>query len=137
MKKLFVLTCAGLTAGLAGIIALAVLWVNSTSRQADAVASVHVFTDVRFEANEIRTQMIAMSNAMRGYLLNPSNKDEAEAKQAADDALAAAVKRLVARTTSDKHRQLVQDIAKLDEEQLNRLEDKVLELAAQIGRAHV
>ena len=43
------------------------------------------------KALEVRYHMLEMSDAMRGYLLDPSNESERQHKIAADEALVAAI----------------------------------------------
>src|SRR5205085_4482261 len=90
---------------------------------------------VQREANEIRTQMITMSDAMRGFLLNPSNRDEFERKKAADRELAEAVDRLMAETNDATYIELARKIGDLDELKLDRIEDRVLDLTARDPKA--
>ena len=100
---------------------------NDAKRVLDHVKT---YTAVQAEASEIRTNMIAMSDAMRGYLLDTTNKAEADKKQAADDALVKAVENLLAATDNPRFSELAKQIGELDETQLDRIEDAILETAA-------
>src|SRR5262249_51146904 len=91
--------------------------------------------DVRMEATEIRTQMILMSDAMRGFLLNPSDKAEYTKKKQADEALSEAVKRLLASTDNPEYSETARQIGKLDEERLDPIENRILDLASQDSKA--
>jgi methyl-accepting chemotaxis protein len=131
MKKFIALNLIGLT--LVGILAV---WLWNNARGASTtLATLESLADVRKESGEIRTQMIAMSDAMRGYLLNPSNRDEFSKKKQADRALSDAVERLLAETSDPTYADLAKKIGELDEQKLDRIEDRVLELAAQDPKA--
>jgi methyl-accepting chemotaxis protein len=125
MRKLIGYTLAGLVAvmGLAGLTAYDAYTANET------VAEVGDLGRVRVEASEIRLNMVGMSNAMRGYLLDTANTQELKAKDAADDALVAAVERLKKVTTDPGILKLADAIGALDEAELDPMEDRVLEAA--------
>lgn len=126
MRKLIVLNLAGLVV----VIGLAVVLVNNANDAKRVLDHVKTYTAVQAEASEIRTNMIAMSDAMRGYLLDTTNKAEADKKQAADDALVKAVENLLAATDNPRFSELAKQIGELDETQLDRIEDAILETAA-------
>ena len=125
MRKLIGYTLAGLVAvmGLAGLTAYDAYTAKAT------VAEVGDLGRVRVEASEIRLNMVGMSNAMRGYLLDPANTQELKAKDASDDALVAAVERLKKVTTDPGILKLADAIGALDEAELDPMEDRVLEAA--------
>src|SRR6478735_5811851 len=79
--------------------------------------------------------MITMSDAMRGFLLNPANRDEFERKREADRALAQAVDRLMSETDDATYVQLARSIGNLDQLKLDRIEDRVLDLTARDPKA--
>jgi methyl-accepting chemotaxis protein/methyl-accepting chemotaxis protein-1 (serine sensor receptor) len=125
MKKLIVLNAVGL-ATVVGLVGL-LTW---NARDAKTtMATLGGYTAVTMEAGEIRTEMIAMSDAMRGFLLNPSKTEEYAKKKQADEALSAAVKRLLAATANPEYADIARQIGKLDEEQLDPIENRVLDLA--------
>ena len=126
MRKLIVLNLLGLIV----VVGLAGLLLQNARSAKRAMRDVQTFTSVQVEAAEIRTQMVAMSDAMRGYLLNTGNTAEADKKQHADDALVSAVERLLASTTNPAFADLARQIGELDETQLDRIEDGILETAA-------
>ncbi|MGF2075569.1 hypothetical protein, partial [Enterococcus casseliflavus] len=79
MKKLIALNVVGLIV----VIGLALL-LNRNARDAKAtLLDMQAFSNVQLEAAEVRTQMVAMSDAMRGFLLDTSRKQEADNKAAA------------------------------------------------------
>ena len=86
----------------------------------DAVAAI--------KAVEIRYAMLEMSDAMRGYLLDPSNQVEYDRKLAADSTLLAKIDELTALRPSAEVSKRIKQAAEYDETTLNRLENEVLEL---------
>lgn len=125
MRKLVVLNVIGLviSIGLAGML---VANARSSKKLLNELRS---FTAVQVEAGELRTNMIAMSDAMRGYLLDTTRADEAAMKEAADDALVKSLERLLASASQPDCAKLGKEIGELDETQLNKIEDSVLQLA--------
>jgi CHASE3 domain sensor protein len=126
MKKLIALNLFGLLV----VLSLAALLARNAADAVKAVSVVDSFTAIRMDANEVRTQMIAMSDAMRGFLLNPANQDEFAKKKQADHALAAAVKRLLAESSDPEYISIAGQVGKLDEEKLDPIENRILELAS-------
>jgi methyl-accepting chemotaxis protein len=125
MRKLIVLNLIGLVV----VIGLAVVLVNNANSAKTVLDDIRDYTAVQAEAGEIRANMIAMSDAMRGYLLDTTNKAEADKKQAADDALVKAVENLLAATDNPRFSDLAKQIGELDETQLDRIEDAILATA--------
>ncbi len=126
MRKLIVLNLLGLIA----VVGLAALLLRNATVSKTTVIEVEASASVQLDAADIRLQMTAMSDAMRGFLLNPANQDQYNRKKEADAALVKAVERLLAETTNPKYTQLVTAIGALDKEKLDPIEDKVLDLAA-------
>ncbi len=81
------------------------------------------------KATEIRLSMIEMSDAMRGYLLDPTNQAELDRKRGADSALLARVNDLKTLHPSEAVVQKIQQAAEYDAQKLNTIEDAVLALA--------
>jgi methyl-accepting chemotaxis protein/methyl-accepting chemotaxis protein-1 (serine sensor receptor) len=131
VKKLVALSLFGLVV----VIGLTALLARNASEAGSTLDAVKGFTNVRLEAQEIRLQMIAMSDAMRGFLLNPSNQAEFDKKKKADAALSAAVTRLLASASSPEYSDLARQIGKLDEDKLDPIEDRILDLAAHDAKA--
>ncbi len=125
MKKLIALNLVALAIviGLAGVV-----WFT-THHAETTLTALRTYTDVRMETAEIRTDMIQMSDAMRGYLLDPRQQKEYDKKKQADADLAAAVARLLAKADNPQYRELASRVAKLDEEKLDPIENRVLEMA--------
>ena len=131
MRKLIVLDLVGL----AIVIGLAVMLAQNARVARNTLEDIQEFTAAEVEAAEIRTQMIAMSDAMRGYLLDTSNKAEADKKEAANAALVKAVERLLEATSNAEFESLATQIGELDETKLDRIEDAIVEMAAKDAAA--
>ncbi len=125
MRKLIVLTVTGLVAvvGLAALLGWEARSTDGTMSDIEALAT------VRAEAGEIRLEMVAMSDAMRGFLLDTSHDAEFDKKEAADEALVAAVDRLLKATNDPKIQELAKAIGALDDAELNPTENKVMTAA--------
>ena len=73
--------------------------------------------------------MVKMSEALRGYLLNPENKAEGERKKAADEAFSEAAKKLDSITGDvPEINELIRKMAKFDETTLDERENTVLKM---------
>jgi methyl-accepting chemotaxis protein len=125
MRKLLILNIAAL----AGTAMLAVLIVRTTTGASQSLREMAALTDEITQANAIRKEMLVMGDSMRGFLLDPTQQREWDAKMAADDALVKAVAALLAGTSEPKRREMAEAIGKLDEEQLNPAENRVLDAA--------
>jgi methyl-accepting chemotaxis protein len=79
---------------------------------------------------EMRYAMLEMSDAMRGYLLDPTNRVEYDRKLAADSALADHIAALQALGPSPAVLERIAQVAAVDESTLDGLETDVLEAAA-------
>ncbi len=88
-------------------------------------------TELNQQALESRIYVAEMSDALKGYILDPSNKAEAQRKKAADDANAKAFEKMKTLTTDAAVLDLVSKLEKFDDGQLNPVEDKVLALVEQ------
>jgi methyl-accepting chemotaxis protein len=84
---------------------------------------------VALKAVEIRYAMLEMSDAMRGYLLDPTNAAESQRKLDADSTFEAKVAELTALNPSNAVLQKVEQASQFDAKTLNILEDAVIELA--------
>ena len=126
VKKLVILNLVGLCV----VIGLAYLLFENASSALRTMESLQSVVAAQNDAAEIRVDMIAMSDAMRGYLLDPSRQDEFDKKKAADAALVKAVEHLASSTSNPEYTTRVNRIGELDDQQLDPIEDHVLELAA-------
>jgi len=125
MRKLLILNIAAL----AMTAVLAVLIVRTTSRSSESLKALAGLTDEVTQAEAIRKEMLVMGDSMRGYLLDTTQQKEWDAKLAADEALSKAVEKLLAGTSDERRKGMAEAIGKLDEEQLNPAENRVLEAA--------
>ena len=100
------------------------------SRSVNQLQSVVDRDDViALKATQIRLALLEMSDAMRGFLLDPSNQAEFQRKLAADSALLARVAEMRKLEPSAAVLQKLDQAAAFDAGKLNRLEDEVVELA--------
>src|SRR3954471_17041010 len=83
---------------------------------------------VAIKAVEIRLAMLEMSDAMRGYLLDPTNEAEYQRKLAADSAMTARIAKLKQAGPSSDVLKMVDQAAAYDEGTLNLMENHVLDL---------
>ena len=97
------------------------------SRSIDELKRVVTVSDViEHKALEMRFDMLAMSDAMRGYLINPANKAEQQRKKQADDDFEADVEDIRKLAPQGEILKLVQEAADMDAKVLNPVEDELL-----------
>ncbi len=127
-----------LTLGFLGLLSigsvasLAVLTVLSRSIE-ELQHVVSVSDVIEHKSLEMRYDMLAMSDAMRGYLIS-GHKSEFERKKQADDDFVVDVEEIRKLAAGGEILKLVQQAADMDEKVLNRLEDQILEMI-ESGRA--
>jgi methyl-accepting chemotaxis protein/methyl-accepting chemotaxis protein-1 (serine sensor receptor) len=125
VKKLLALNAIGLAVSLA----LAGLLWNTTSTARAATELAAQLSAIDHEATQIRVNMVEMSDAMRGFLLDTTQDQEWRNKLKADEELVAAVEKLSTLTTDPSYLDLARRIGELDETRLNPTENKVMELS--------
>jgi methyl-accepting chemotaxis protein len=125
VKRLLALNVIGLVVSL--VLAGVLWWSTATSRT--SLEQQNALDQVNRTAINIGKDMVMMSDAMRGFLLDPTRQDEWDNKMAADAALSKAVDELSKATTDKKYLDLAKAIGDLDETKLDPIENKVLELA--------
>ncbi len=103
--------------------------VRTTSDARDALNEVSSLARVNNVAQDIRVNMVLMSDHMRGYLLDTSRTDEAKLKEEADEGLVAAVESIATVTDDPEYQRMTEAIGQLDHERLHPAETKVMELA--------
>jgi methyl-accepting chemotaxis protein len=130
VKKLLALNAAALAMSAL----LAVLLVRTTTSAGTSLAGMAGLTEEVNHAQAIRKEMLVMGDSMRGFLLDPTQQKEWDAKMAADEALSKAVESLLASTEDRTRKQMAEQIGEFDESQLNPSENRVLE-AARTDRA--
>ena len=120
-----------LTMGFLGLLSIgsvasvAILAVLSVS--IDELKRVVTVSDViEHKALEMRFDMLAMSDAMRGFLINPANRAEQERKQAADDKFEADVESIKKLAPQGEILRLIQEAGEMDAKVLNPIEDELL-----------
>jgi methyl-accepting chemotaxis protein len=109
---------------LASLVILAVL-----SRSIDELKHIITVSDViEHKALEMRYDMLEMSDAMRGFLINSQNRAEFERKKAADEEFARDVEEIKALAPEGDIVGHVKEASDMDEKVLNKLEDALLAL---------
>jgi methyl-accepting chemotaxis protein/methyl-accepting chemotaxis protein-1 (serine sensor receptor) len=125
VRKLLVLNVIAL--GMCAGLAVLVVWIATNSSR--SLMTMAGLADEMRHAQAIRKEMLVMGDSMRGYLLDPSQQREWDAKLAADAALVKEVEGLLATTSDPRRRQIAEEIGRFDEQQLNPAENRVLEAA--------
>jgi methyl-accepting chemotaxis protein len=82
------------------------------------------------QALALRYDMLEMSDAMRGFLLDPTNAAERTRKGDADDRLVAGVRLMLGQSLPASMESKIKEAAALDESTLNPIEDEILQLIA-------
>ena len=98
-------------------------------------ASIHQLEDVVTVADSIRQNgmklrfdMMTMSDSMRGYLIDPTSKNEMERKRQADEEFLRDVEAIRKLAPNQEVLSLIGHAAEMDSTSVNRLEDEVLDL---------
>jgi methyl-accepting chemotaxis protein len=100
------------------------------SRSVDQLNLVIAREDVvAVKAVQVRLAMLEMSDAMRGYLLDPSNQAELARKASADSTLDVRVQELTKLAPSADVVRQFEQLASYDAKKLNPIEDDILRLA--------
>ncbi|NUO62901.1 MAG: HAMP domain-containing protein [Gemmatimonadaceae bacterium] len=124
-----------LTLGFVGILilgsAVSVGILTVLSRSVDQLRDVVESDDlVAHKSLEIRYDMLQMSDAMRGFLLDPTNQLERQRKIDADNELSRDVEQIGKLTDDPVITHKLQQAADLDASTLNRVEDEIAALTA-------
>ena len=127
-----------LTLGFLGLLSigsvasLAILTV--LSRSIEELQHVVTVSDViEHKSLELRYDMLAMSDAMRGYLIS-GNKAEFDRKKQADDDFVVDVEDIRKLAPGGEILKLVAQAAEMDDKVLNKFEDEILEMI-EFGKA--
>ena len=97
------------------------------SRSVERLVSVtNVEGTIELRAQEARYDMLEMSDAMRGFLLNPSDISERRRKEAADAAFVADVAEIEKLAPAGVILEKIRQAGELDASRLNKLEDAIL-----------
>jgi methyl-accepting chemotaxis protein len=118
------------TTPLIAVVFFVCVYVYRSSHEVDTEASKAIQMRELIDESELR--MVLMSEALRGYLLKPDNKEELERKKAADDEFTAAAAKL-SKLISDDPEALAasKTMADYDASTLNNIEDEVGKLIDQ------
>jgi methyl-accepting chemotaxis protein len=101
------------------------------SRSIDELKRVVTVSDViEQKAVELRFDMLSMSDAMRGFLINPDNRAEQERKKRADDEFEADVEAIQRLAPQGEILRLIQEAADMDKRTLNPIEDEIVSTIA-------
>ena len=119
MKRLLWLNVGGLAVTLL----LVVLQLQTSTSAREALERSMKLAQVTSKSEAIQTHMMQMSDAMRGYLLDPTRQDEWDRKLAADEALSSTVEEVKKLADDAKLIDLVTQIGKLDDEKLDPAEN--------------
>src|SRR4051812_47809610 len=105
----------------------ALLWlaVDQGHRTAQTI---QVYDFLEHKALELRFDMMVMSDAMRGFMLNPQDAEEHARKLAADRKFSDDVEQ-IKKVAPPQIIELVLFTERMDAETLNKLEDRIMELA--------
>jgi ABC-type transport system involved in cytochrome c biogenesis permease subunit len=110
--------------------AAAVVVLSMVSRSASQLQQVVERDDVlALKTQEVRYAMLEMSDAMRGFLLDPTNIVELERKASADSVLSVRIAELRVLAPSRDVQGKINQAAEFDEATLNKLEDAILRSA--------
>ena len=83
---------------------------------------------IRQKGLMLRLDMMTMSDGIRGYLIDPTDKKELERKHDADDAFVADVTQIQKLAPQGEVSELARRAAEMDSQSVNRLENEVLQL---------
>jgi methyl-accepting chemotaxis protein len=109
------------------LVSIAVLQLLTASiHQLEEVVTVS--DTIKQKGGELRFDMITMSDAMRGVLLDPNSKSEAERKKAADVEFVNDVADIKKLNPKGEVLTLVDRADKMDEQSVNRIEDEIMTL---------
>jgi methyl-accepting chemotaxis protein len=99
------------------------------SRSLDELKHVATVADVIAQKGlQLRLDMMMMSDAMRGYLINPADQGEARRKEAADEQFLADINDLKQLAPEGEVNARIRVAEQMDSEEVNRIEDEVLNL---------
>jgi len=111
-------------------VSVAVLQLLTTSiRQLENVVTVS--DTIRERGLKLRFDMMTMSDGMRGYLLDPTDKQEFQRKRDADDEFNKDVLDIQRLAPPGEVRDLIHRAAEMDSQSVNKLEDEVLQLVSE------
>lgn len=123
-------TAAFLVVSLAGLLLVAALLLISRRNLRRVEAIVQVYDVIEHQSLKLSLDLLVMSDAIRGFLVNPQDAGERERKRSADREFTRDVARIRALSPGASITALIGAAEKMDIEDLDRLEDRILDLAA-------
>jgi signal transduction histidine kinase len=123
-------TFAFLVVSLAGLLLAAALLLISRRNLRRVEAIVQVYDVIEHKSLKLSLDLLVMSDAIRGFLLNPQDSAEHARKLRADEQFTRDITEIRALSPGPEITRLIEAAQRMDAESLDRLEDRVLELAA-------
>jgi len=123
-------TLAFLVVSLAGLFLAAALLLISRRNLRRVEAIVQVYDVIEHKSLRLSLDLLVMSDAIRGFLINPHDGAERDRKHNADAQFTRDVTDIRALSPGQKISELIEAAQRMDAESLDRLEDRILELAA-------
>lgn len=120
-KKMYLLAVPTLVMG----VAVGVLAWNSLRQGTGELKKAN---ELAQKATLSRLYVAEMSDGLKGYLLNPSNKAEADKKMKADENNGAVIESMKSLTSDPQFLSQISELGNFDESKLNPAENKILEL---------
>src|SRR4051794_31839517 len=124
-------TLAFLAVSLAGLLLAAALLLISRRNLRRVEAIVQVYDVIEHKSLRLSLDLLVMSDAIRGFLLNPHDGAERARKHNADEQFTRDATDIRALSPGPEITRLIETAQRMDVESLDRLEDRIVELAAQ------
>jgi methyl-accepting chemotaxis protein len=109
---------SGVSMGILALLSHTINQLNDVIKTSDVIA--HKGLELRFD-------MMTMSDAMRGYIINPADNSEFDRKKAADDKFLSDAEEITKLSTYGEVADRIHEAEQMDSAVVNRLEDEVLE----------
>jgi len=115
------------TVALGALVSFAVLQLLTQSiRQLESVITVS--HQIRQKAHEMQFDLVSMDSAMRGYLIDPTNRKELDKKRAADQEFSTDAEDIKKLAPTNDILALITRTEQLDDTTVNKAEDAILQL---------
>ena len=124
-------TLAFLAVSLAGLLLAAALLLISRRNLRRVEAIVQVYDVIEHKSLRLSLDLLVMSDAIRGFLLNPHDGTERARKHNADEQFTREATEIRALSPGPEITRLIETAQRMDVESLDRLEDRIVDLAAQ------
>ena len=109
-----------------GVCTAVLVLLTASIRQLEDVVT--VADSIRQKGMKLRFDMMTMSDSMRGYLIDPTSKSEAQRKHEADQEFSRDAEDIRKLAPNEEVLRLISRAAEMDSTSVNRLEDEVLDL---------